>query len=66
MLGLKPWAISHGTHNAPLFPIEKFDPPQLEKYRVFILFIIGNGGSLMLACSNVHVTGEFSIFGCHI
>ena len=66
MLGQKPWATSHGTHNAPLFSTGEFDLPQLEKYRVFVLFVVGNGRSLMLVCSNVHVTGEFSIFGYRI
>ena len=63
MLGQKPWSKSHGTHNAPLFPAGEFDLPRLEKYRVFVLFVIGNGGLLMLACSNMHITGEFYIFG---
>ena len=29
----------------------------------FHLFVVGNGGPLMFACSNVHVSGESSIFG---
>ena len=37
--------------------------PWLEKHRAFDPFVIGNGGLLMLACSNVHVFGRFSIFG---
>ena len=65
-MGHKPWSKSHGTHNAPIFSAEEFDLSQLEKYHVFVLFVIGNGGSLMLACSNVQLTGEFSIFGYHI
>ena len=32
-----------------------------KKYRVFDLFVIRNEG--LLVCSNVHVSGEFSIFG---
>ena len=57
------WAKSHGTHNAPLFPVGEFSLPRLEKYRIFHLFVIGNRGPLMLACSNVHVSRGFSIFG---
>ena len=63
MLGQKPWAKSHGTHNAPLFSAGEFKLPRLAKYHVFDLFVIGKGGSLMLVCSNMHVFGEFSIFG---
>ena len=64
--GLYEWgcrAKSHGTHNAPIFPAGEFSLHRLEKYRVFDLFVVGNGGLLMLACSNVHVFCEFSIFG---
>ena len=57
------WAKSHDTHNAPLFPTGEFDFPLLEKYRVFDLFVVGKEGTLMLACSNVHVSGESYIFG---
>ena len=57
------WAKIHGTHNAPLFPAGEFDLPQLEKYCVFYLVVVGNRGPLMLACSNVHVFEECSIFG---
>ena len=57
------WAKSHDIHNAPLFPAGEFDLPRLEKYCVFDLFVVRNEGSLMLACSNVHVFGESSIFG---
>ena len=42
-------AKSHGTHNAPLFSIGEFSLSRLEKYRVFDLFVVGNGGLLMLA-----------------
>ena len=56
------WAQKHGTHNAPLLPAREVDFPRLEKYRVFYLFVIRNGGPLILACSNVHVFGESSIF----
>ena len=57
------WAKSHGTHNAPLFQAGEFSLPRLEKYHFFDLFVVGNGGPLMLTCSNMHVFGEFSIFG---
>ena len=63
MLGQKLWAKIHGTQNAPLFMAREFDLSRLEKYRVFDLFVVENEGSLMLACSNVHVFEEFSIFG---
>ena len=56
-------AKSHGAHNAPFFRLGSSIFPRLEKYHVFDLFVIGNGGPLMLACSNVHVSEEFSIFG---
>ena len=56
-------AKSHGTHNALFLRLGSSVFPRLEKYRVFDLFVIGNGGPLMLACSNVHVSEEFSIFG---
>ena len=57
------WAKSHGTHNVPLFSVREFSLPRLEKYRIFYLLVVGNGGLLMLACSNVHVSRGFSIFG---
>ena len=57
------WAKIHGTHNAPLFPVGEFSLPRLEKYRIFYLLVVGNEGLLMLACSNVHISGGFSIFG---
>ena len=56
-------AKSHGTHNAPLFMAGEISLPPLEKYRILDLSIVGNGGPLMLACSNMHVFGGFSIFG---
>ena len=52
------WAKSHGTH-----PAGECSLPLLEKYRILDLLVVGNGGPLMLVCSNVHVSGEFSIFG---
>ena len=57
------WAKIYGTHNGPIFPVGEFDLPQFEKYYVFYLVVVGNGGPLMLACSNVHVSEECSIFG---
>ena len=60
---LRCWTKIHGTHNAHLFPTGEFDLPWLEKYCVFDLIVVGNGGPLILACSNVHVFGECSIFG---
>ena len=56
--GWRCWAKIHGTHNAPVFPAGEFDLPWLEKYCVFYLVVVGNGGPLMLACSNVHVSGD--------
>ena len=52
------WAKIHGTHNALLFSSGEFDLPRLEKYCVCDLVVIGNGGPLMLACSNMHVYEE--------
>ena len=56
------WAKIHGTHNALIFPAREFDLPWLEKYCVFDLVVVRNKGPLMLACSNVHVFEECSIF----
>ena len=36
---------------------------RLEKYCIIDLLVVGNGGSLMLVCSNARITGGFSIFG---
>ena len=47
----------------PFFPAGEINLPRLEKYRIFDLLVVGNGGPLMLVCSNVHVSGGFSIFG---
>ena len=49
----------HGTHNAPFFPAGEISLPQLEKYRILDLLVIGNGGPLMLVCSNARVTRGF-------
>ena len=57
------WAKIHGTHNASHFSSGEFDLPRLEKYCVFDLVIVGNGGPLMLACSNTHVSRECTISG---
>ena len=47
----------------PLFPVGEINLPWLEKYRSLDLLVIGNGGPLMFVCSNVHISGGFSIFG---
>ena len=47
----------------PFFPAREISLPQLEKYRMLDLFVIENGGTLMLVCSNVRVSGGFPIFG---
>ena len=57
------WAKIHSTHNASLSPSGEFDLHRLEKYYVFDLVVVGNGGPLMLACSNMHVSGEYTIYG---
>ena len=57
------WAKSHDTHNAPICSARKISLPRLEKYRILDLFVVGNGGQLMLVCSNVHVSKGFPIFG---
>ena len=54
--------ISHGTHNAPLFPTREISLPWLENYRTLDLAIVGNEGPLMLMCSNVHVSRGSPIF----
>ena len=46
----------------PLFPAEEISIPWLEKYHILDLLVVGNGGPLMLMCSNVRVTEGFSIF----
>ena len=43
----------------PIMPL--FFP--LEKYHILDLLVVGNGGLLMLVCSNVRVFEGFSIFG---
>ena len=47
----------------PFFSAREFDLPRLEKYCVFDLVVVGNGGPLMLACSKTHISEECSIFG---
>ena len=51
------------THNAPLFLVGEVSLPRLEKENVCDWLGVGNSGLLMLVCSNVRITGEFSIFG---
>ena len=48
---------------APLFKAGEISLPPLEKYRILDLLVVGNGGPLILVCSNMHVSGGFSIFG---
>ena len=50
------------THNAPLFPAGEVSLPRLGKENVSNGLGMGNNGLLMLVCSNVCITGEFSIF----
>ena len=45
------------------FPVGEISLPWLEKYRILVLLVVGNGGSLMLMCSNARIIGGFSIFG---
>ena len=51
------------THNAPIFLDGAISLPRLEKENVCEWLDVGNNGLLMLGCSNVRITGEFSIFG---
>ena len=57
------WLYMGSKAMVPTMSPKEVDLPWLVKYCVFYLFVVGNGGLLMLACSNVHVSGEFSIFG---
>ena len=50
------------THNAPLFPAREVSLSRLEKENVCDWLGMGNSGLLMLVCSNMRITGEFSIF----
>ena len=52
-----------GTHNAPIFPAGEVSLPRLEKENVYDWLGVGNSGLLIPACSNVRISGEFSIFG---
>ena len=52
-----------GTHNAPIFPAGEVSLPRLEKENFCDWLGVGNSGLVMLVYSNVHITGEFSIFG---
>ena len=47
----------------PPFSATEISLSRLEKYHTLDLLLFGNGGPLMLVCSNAHVTGVFSIFG---
>ena len=40
--------------------------PQLEKYRILDLLVVGNGGPLMLMCSNAQITGGFLFLVAHL
>ena len=51
--------VGPSTHNAPIFPAREVNLPWMEKS----FFGVGNNGLLMLVCSNVRITQEFSIFG---
>ena len=46
----------------PLFSAREGSLPRLEKENVCDWLSVGNSGLLMLVCSNVYITGEFSIF----
>ena len=59
ILGLK----SHGIYNALIFPAREVDLPSWKNTFFFYLLVVGNRGPLLLVCSNVHVSGESSIFG---
>ena len=61
-VGWRVWAKAHGTHNAPLFPTGEGSLPRLEKENVCDWLSVGNSGLLMLVCSNVRITREFSNF----
>ena len=50
----------------PVFPAGVISLLRLEKYRILDLLVVGNGGSLMLVCSNEHVTEGFSILVTHL
>ena len=47
----------------PLFPAGEVSLPQFRKENVCDWLGVGNNGLLMLVCSNVCITREFSIFG---
>ena len=53
----------HSTHNAPLFSAWEGSLPRLEKENVSDCLGVRNNELLMLVCSNVRITGEFSILG---
>ena len=43
----------------PFFPAGEISLPQLRKYRILDLLVVGNGGPLMLVCSNARYRGVF-------
>ena len=47
----------------PFFLAGEFSLPRREKENVCDWLGVGNSGLLMLVCSNVRITGEFSTFG---
>ena len=67
------WVKTHGTHNVPFFPSGGVRSSPVGKilflfcfvfvFVFFFLAIVGNDGPLMLACSNAHVSGEYTISG---
>ena len=61
-IGWRGWAKAHGTHNAPIFPAREGSLPWLKKENVCDWLSVGNSELLMLVCSNVRITGEFSNF----
>ena len=62
-VGWMVWAKAHGTHNAPLFPVDEVILPRSGKENVWDLPDMGISGPLMLGCFNARITGEFPIFG---
>ena len=62
LVGRRVWAKAHGTHNAPLFSTREGSLPRVEKELVCDWLNVGNSGLLMLECSNMRITCEFSNF----
>ena len=61
-VGWRVWAKAHGTHNAPIFSASEGSLSRLEKENFCDWLSVGNNGLLMLVCSNVRITREFSNF----